>query len=88
MSASGYKNNLGTNASTATTGTAESNVGTNGNYWTTTEGTSDDNGVNVNFNSSNMNVNYNNNRKNGRSVRLFSKGICYCRLVLFSDKGD
>ncbi|MBQ3468118.1 hypothetical protein IJH19_01065 [Candidatus Saccharibacteria bacterium] len=46
------------------------NVGSNGNYWSSTQNNSS-NGYNLNFNSSNLNTN-NNNKNNGRSVRCVS----------------
>ncbi|MBR1877694.1 MAG: hypothetical protein IJ814_01685 [Paludibacteraceae bacterium] len=45
------------------------NVGTNGNYWSSTSKSSD-NAYNLNFNGSNLNPANNNNRYNGHSVRL------------------
>ena len=45
------------------------NVGSNGNYWSSTENDSN-NAYNLNFNSSNVNIGNNNNRNNGFSVRL------------------
>ena len=57
------------------------NVGTNGNYWSSTvDGT---NSRNLNFNSSNANMN-SNNRANGFSVRCIKDyDIEYLRLSLF-----
>ena len=52
-------------------GTSINNVGTNGNYWSTTS-QSATNAYNVNFNASNFNSQNNNNRYNGFSVRLAS----------------
>lgn len=50
-------------------GTSVNNVGSNGNYWSSTaNGTN--NAYNLNFNSSNFNPSNNNNRYNGNSVRL------------------
>ncbi|GHV36410.1 hypothetical protein FACS1894178_7590 [Bacteroidia bacterium] len=49
------------------------NVGTNGNYWSSTPNGSE-NAYNLNFNSSNANTN-NNNRKNGQSVRCVAELI-------------
>ncbi|MBO6305987.1 MAG: hypothetical protein J6M55_00635 [Paludibacteraceae bacterium] len=46
-----------------------SNVGSNGNYWSSTSN-SGTNAYNVNFNGSNVNPANNNNRNNGFSVRL------------------
>ena len=50
-------------------GTSINNVGTNGNYWSTTS-QSATNAYNVNFNASNFNSQNSNNRYIGRSVRL------------------
>ena len=55
--AAGYRN-----------GTSVNNVGSNGNYWSSSPNGSD-NAYNLNFNGSNLNMN-NNNRYNGQSVRL------------------
>lgn len=49
-------------------GTSVNNVGSNGNYWSSTANDSD-NAWNLNFNGSDANMN-NNNRYNGQSVRL------------------
>ena len=58
LPAAGYRN-----------GTSVNNVGSNGNYWSSTpNGTN--NAYNLNFNSSNVNPANNNNRYNGNSVRL------------------
>lgn len=51
-------------------GNSNGNQGTNGNYWSATENSSD-NAYNMNFNSSNVNVN-NNNKTNAFAVRLFA----------------
>ena len=58
LPASGYRNCNGD----------VNNVGSNGNYWSSTPNGSD-NAWNLNFNSGNVNMN-NNNRCNGQSVRL------------------
>ena len=59
--------------------TATNEIGTNGNFWSATENSSNtSNAWNLNFNSGNANVN-NNTKSNGRSVRLFREGICSCR---------
>ncbi|MDE6182981.1 MAG: hypothetical protein K2F53_00975 [Rikenellaceae bacterium] len=50
-----------------TSGTLNSNVGANGNYWSSVAYDSN-NAYNLYFNSSNLNVN-NNNKQNGFSVR-------------------
>ncbi|MCC8146604.1 MAG: hypothetical protein LIO93_09250 [Bacteroidales bacterium] len=47
------------------------NVGTNGNYWSST--VSSTNAYNLNFNSTNINPANNNNRSNGMSVRCVSE---------------
>ena len=52
-------------------GTSISNVGSNGNYWSTTS-SSGTNAYNVNFNTTNFNSANSNNRYNGFSVRLAS----------------
>lgn len=52
------------------TGKATTNVGTNGNYWSATEGSNTSNGMNWNFNNGNLNEN-SNSKLNGFSVRLF-----------------
>ena len=58
LPAAGYRN-----------GTSVNNVGSNGNYWSSTPNGSN-NAYNLNFNASNVNPANNNNRYNGRSVRL------------------
>ncbi|MDO4191605.1 MAG: hypothetical protein Q4D14_08015 [Bacteroidales bacterium] len=60
LPAAGYRN-----------GTTVNNVGSNGNYWSSTYNSSN-NAYNLNFNASNLNAqnNNNNNRYNGKSVRL------------------
>lgn len=50
-------------------GTDFNDVGSNGNYWSSTPN-DNDNAYNLNFNSSNVNPQNNNNRNNGYSVRL------------------
>ena len=50
-------------------GSSLNNVGSNGNYWSSTCNNSN-NAYNMNFNSSNVNPQNNNNRYNGNSVRL------------------
>ena len=50
-------------------GTSVNNVGSNGNYWSSSYNNSN-NAYNVNFNSGNLNPQNNNNRNNGQSVRL------------------
>ena len=50
---------------------APSNVGSNGNYWSTTASAADK-AYNVNFNTTNLNSANSNNRYNGFSVRLAS----------------
>ena len=50
-------------------GTSINNVGSEGNYWSTTS-SSETNAYNVNFNASNFNSQNSNNRYIGRSVRL------------------
>ena len=50
-------------------GTSVNNVGSNGNYWSSSPN-STDNAYNLNFNSGNVNPANNNNRNNGFSVRL------------------
>ena len=50
-------------------GTSVNNVGSNGNYWSSSYNNSN-NAYNVNFNSGNLNPQNNNNRNNGYSVRL------------------
>ena len=50
-------------------GTSVNNVGSNGNYWSSTYNNSN-NAYNLNFNSGNVNPQNNNNRNNGFSVRL------------------
>lgn len=59
--AAGYRN-----------GSSLNNAGENGNYWSSTPNSNDNNAYNLNFNSSNYNVN-NNNRYNGQSVRPVSE---------------
>lgn len=49
-------------------GTSVNNVGTNGNYWSSSY--NNNNAYNVNFNNNNVNANNNNNRNNGFSVRV------------------
>lgn len=57
-------------------GTDVNNVGSNGNYWSSSA--NDNNNANyLNFNSNNVNTN-NNNRNNGQSVRLV-RGCSTCR---------
>lgn len=52
-------------------GSSVNNVGSNGNYWSSTINSSNtNNAYNVNFNSGNFNATNNNNRYNGNSVRL------------------
>ena len=58
LPAAGNRNNDGT----------MNNVGSNGNYWSSTPNDSN-NAYNLNFNSGNVNATNNNNRNNGRSVR-------------------
>ena len=53
------------------------NVGSNGNYWSST--VSGSNARNLNFNSSNANMN-SNNRANGNSVRCL-KDYCPCMFM-------
>ena len=53
-------------------GSSLNNVGSNGNYWSSTANGSN-NAYNLNFNSGNQNVN-NNNRNNGYSVRAVLAG--------------
>lgn len=50
-------------------GSSVNNVGSNGNYWSSTANDTN-NAYNVNFNSGNLNPANNNNRNNGFSVRL------------------
>ena len=50
-------------------GTDVNNVGSNGNYWSSTPN-DENNAYNLNFNSNNLNPQNNNNRNNGFSVRL------------------
>ena len=50
-------------------GASVNNVGSNGNYWSSTYNNSN-NAYNLNFNSGNVNPSNNNNRYNGNSVRL------------------
>lgn len=59
--AAGYRN-----------GSSLNNAGENGNYWSSTPNSNDNNAYNLNFNSGNYNVN-NNNRYNGQSVRPVSE---------------
>ena len=55
-------------------GASVNNVGSNGNYWSSTAHSSNaTNAYNVNFNSSNLNPQNNNNRYNGKSVRLVAE---------------
>jgi uncharacterized protein (TIGR02145 family) len=65
MPAAGYRNN---------SNGALNNVGSNGNYWSSTWN-SNTNSYNLNFNSSNVNPGNNNNRANGFSVRCVSEFI-------------
>ena len=58
LPASGYRN-----------GTSVNNVGSNGNYWSSTYNNSN-NAWNVYFNDGNFNTNNSNNRNNGNAVRL------------------
>ncbi|MFW5766994.1 MAG: hypothetical protein ACOCXO_01375 [Bacteroidota bacterium] len=53
------------------------NVGSNGNYWSST--VSSTNSRNLNFNSSNANMN-SNNRANGNSVRCLKDYVCFGQL--------
>ena len=53
-------------------GTSVNNVGSNGNYWSSSYNNSN-NAYNLNFNSGNVNPNNNNNRYNGFSVRIVSE---------------
>ncbi len=50
-------------------GTSMNNVGSNGNYWSSSANDSN-NAYEFYFNATNVNSNNNNNRNNGRSVRL------------------
>lgn len=70
----GYRNN--------STG-ALTNVGSNGNYWSST--VSGTNARNLNFNSSNANMNANN-RANGFSVRCIKEKICHAYLKMKKNK--
>lgn len=70
LPAAGYRN-----------GTTVNNVGSNGNYWSSTYN-SNNNAYNFNFNSSNVNTS-NNNRYNGHSVRLVQDFTLLCFLFCF-----
>ena len=61
-------------------GTTVNNVGSNGNYWSSTYN-NENNAYNVNFNSGNLNANNANNRNNGLSVRLV-RDCRHCTMVL------
>ena len=82
LPAAGYRNGTGVN-----------NVGSNGNYWSSSVN-NENNAYNVNFNSGNLNPQNNNNRYNGFSVRLVrhlsgilssGPGPCRCMVNKFFD---
>ena len=64
LPACGYENTVGS------TGKATTNVGTNGNYWSATEGSNADNGMNWGFGNGAL-YEYSNSKLYGFSVRLF-----------------
>ena len=63
-------------------GTSVNNVGSNGNYWSSSYNNAN-NAYNVNFNDSNLNTDNNHNRYNGQSVRLVRSAQHFSRVFLF-----